>query len=139
MTINRRIVSWFESGHAADALVGAPPYFIPDSMYRDQHARLLVLRQLIGWAQTKGALDDAVKAFVEAIAQTVSNEDPSSAYDLAWCLILQSADEGLSLPVPAADISDQLDLADALSPDTMEAPGSERRLRVRRVFPGSIP
>jgi hypothetical protein len=44
--MNKKLFNRFDQGRILPSLIGLGSYLIPDDMYRDQHNRLLVVRQL---------------------------------------------------------------------------------------------
>jgi hypothetical protein len=51
--MNKKLFNRFDQGRILPSLIGLGSYLIPDDMYRDQHNRLLVVRQLSLWANTE--------------------------------------------------------------------------------------
>ncbi len=110
--MNTRVVRWFESGNATNALLGRGPYFVAETTYRDQHDRLLVLDQLLRWADPRDRLDTAGHAFMEALRTTVADSDITAAYDLVWSYLLVRKDHEVGLPLNRDDVIDLLDAVD---------------------------
>jgi hypothetical protein len=70
---NTRLWKLFDAGRAADSLRGSGSYFVADVTYRNEHDRILVIGQMLDWAQTRG-LPDAVLAAVSLVVEAAVEE-----------------------------------------------------------------
>ncbi len=64
--MNKKLFYRFDQGRVLPSLIGLGADFIPDDMYREQHNRLLVVRQLSIWANTKEKKIIATRGFLKS-------------------------------------------------------------------------
>lgn len=69
MIKNERMMKWFEDNKIRESLLGCGEYFIPDITFREQHDVLLVVGQLLEWAQC-GHMKEASSSFQYTIEQS---------------------------------------------------------------------
>lgn len=112
--MNEQLGHWFDSGHVTEALLGGEPYFIAETTFRDRHDRVLVVDQLLLWAADRDRLDEAARAFMNALRTAVGDGDVWAAYDLIWAYLLVRADHGTDLALNTDDVRRALDEADRL-------------------------
>jgi hypothetical protein len=111
--VNPRVAGWFEAGDISEALLGEGSFFIPDTTYRDQHDRLLVLDQLLRWGVGPRRELAAGEAFLDALARAVHRKDGWLAYDLVWCHLLAARESERQLPLDLDAVRRCLDEVDA--------------------------
>jgi hypothetical protein len=93
LTGNAKIRSWLGAGHIADAILGDGAFFIPDVDDSTAHDRLLVLGQLLDWADEQGQWEAAMRGVADALDRSLSRHEPADVLDIAISL-LTLADHG---------------------------------------------
>ena len=101
--MNQRIKFWFENGKVVEALCGDGDYFIPDHTYRDQHADLLVVGQLLEWA-AQGHAEQAAKGFEATVIKLFKEERFQAALGLLLCYGIIKKDSGKSLAIDESNL-----------------------------------
>lgn len=107
--MNQQICEWFESGHIADAILGAPPFFLGEVTYRESHDRVLVLDQLVLWAKDERRRREAVAGLRASLEATLLDDDSWAAYDIVWSYLLVADDRGFGLPIDFVELAGFLD------------------------------
>lgn len=93
MTGNAKIRSWFTAGQIAEAILGDGAFFIPDIDDSTAHDRLLVLGQLLDWADEEDHWEAAVRGIDDALNRSLKRHERADVLDIAICL-LTLADHG---------------------------------------------
>ena len=96
---NEKIQEWFELGQIVEALLGLNKFFIPDVTDRSAHDRILIVRQLLSWANTEKKKETATKGMENALNNVAGNNDVWSLLDiiLSYLLVTESNNEVLPL------------------------------------------
>lgn len=97
--VNPRIRSWLRSGLAVDALVGGQGFFIPGVMFSNEHDRILIVNQLLTWAEDENEFERAADAVEGAIERLLREGDIAGAVDIVWTYVLVVDDRGVALPL----------------------------------------
>jgi len=87
-TVDPRVWGWFDKGEIIPALRGHDDYFIPGPTWRERHDELLVLRQLVLWADDRDEWPIALRAVETALRLTIEAGDEPDALGLAWAAVL---------------------------------------------------
>jgi hypothetical protein len=101
--LNRKFQNWYSRGLIVHALSGEDAFFIPDPTYRDNHAYLLALRQLLYWAEG-GREVEAAKGFQEAIEALVRTDRLHEALLLLRSYHIVADGEEIGLPLHLPDV-----------------------------------
>jgi hypothetical protein len=96
---NNKIRSWFDSGDIAKALMGIDDYFVSDVTNRIEHNRILVVRQLLHWADTEAKQSEAAEAIEEAVRQVARKNDLVVMLDLILSFSLVTETDHKTLPI----------------------------------------
>jgi hypothetical protein len=92
----------FDGGLAVQALQGQGEFFIAGVTWRDQHDNLVVLRQLVLWADDRERWPTALDAVEASLRQAVEADDFQSVLGRAWAALLVGDDTHESLLSDAA-------------------------------------
>lgn len=79
---NEILFKWFDQGEIVSALLGNGNYFIPDHTYVENHDRLLVIKMLYLWADTRDKRKVVSRDFLNALDQLFKLEE-KEAFRLA--------------------------------------------------------
>jgi hypothetical protein len=97
--MNLKFQNWFDNGKIVEALCGRGEYFVPDATYREHHADLLAVRQLlIDWAAL-GHAEQAAKGFEMAVTKLLQEHDFESALGLILSYEIVKKSSGKNLLV----------------------------------------
>ncbi|WP_300672769.1 hypothetical protein [Desulfoluna sp.] len=107
-TINKQITKWFDKGNIKEAIIGEKPFFIPDVTYRDKHDRILVLRQLLLWADMNNNGFEVATIIQQTIVDLCSFDKICETLDIVWCFLLIKEDMQIRLPIDMRFIENEL-------------------------------
>ncbi|MCI0345960.1 MAG: hypothetical protein L0221_11040 [Chloroflexi bacterium] len=140
--MNSRIRHWLDSGHAVEALVGRPGYFVRDVDFVDEHDRVLVTDQLLTWAEDTNNVEGATRAVEGAIDELVRDVDLRGAFSTMWTYAVVAADRGATLPISPNVLASTIGQIRASSPEIVPAAildELEQRLGIAPRIPGNLP
>jgi hypothetical protein len=108
---NARIWDWFNHGKIADALRGQNEFFIPGVTYRENHDEILVIGQLIAWAQETDGLEKATSDFESTVSELLNEGQVEKALGLVWSYLIVSRDQRSSLSLDMDVLQSRLAMA----------------------------
>lgn len=123
-TRNTRLWRAFDDGHAVACLLGDGDWLIRDYTWGD-HDALLVVGQLVDWAEARDKAADAGSALREAVSRAAVR-DVAEAYQIVWTVIVIEDDGGQPVPVTGRDLA-------ALLPPIPATAGPETRGIAKRL------
>lgn len=104
---NDRIWKWFDSGDILNALIGSNKYFIPDVTYRDSHDLILILSQLILWADNTNNNEIAANELEKYIHTVINNDELEKALDIIRTYYIVASDMKALLPIDELGMLDK--------------------------------
>jgi len=130
--MNLQVRSWFDQDRIAEAILGGEPYFIGGHTWIGDHDRLLVLRELIAWADEERERERAAAGFGSALVTALADDDAWSVYDILWCYFIVSKSNPSALPLDFQEIGRWLDQLETRTlPDGDEIAGTRSLVRDR--------
>jgi len=131
---NLQIRSWFDQDRIAEAILGGEPYFIRAHSWLDSHDRLLVLHQLIDWADDEDKLKQAAAGFRSALVTALADDDAHAIYDilLTYFIVVKEARD--LLPLDFDEIGSWLDQL-----ETRTLPAGDEIASIRKDVRDRIP
>jgi hypothetical protein len=105
---NARIWDWFNHGKIADALRGQNEFFIPGVTYRENHDEILVIGQLIAWAQETGHAEKASSDFESTVSELLNQGQVEKAVGIVLSYLIVSKDQRGDLPIDMDRLQRQL-------------------------------
>jgi len=111
---NPQVLAWFESGHIADAVLGGEPYFLPSVTWYDEHAHIVILRELHSWAGNDSAKRAvAISGFRSALVTALVDDDANAVYRVLFAFFSVARELSDPLPIDAEEIGRWLDELEA--------------------------
>jgi hypothetical protein len=98
MNENPTIREWLEGGHMREALEGQGEYFLADPTYRQCHNVLLVVQEILDWAQDTRLVSECGREFTVAV-NAIAVANPVRALDTLLAYAIASRDVKTRLPV----------------------------------------
>lgn len=105
---NFKIFDFFNQGKIKEAIIGSKNYFVPDVTYREQHDRLLIIRQLCVWAQENRKIGEASLSIEAVIDELYSMGKIFEILDVIWCFLLVHEESCCALTVDMDKVQDKL-------------------------------
>jgi len=106
---NLQIRSWFDQDRIAEAILGGEPYFLHSLTWIGDHDRLLVLRQLIAWADDQQKRERAAAGLRAALVTALTDDDAWTVYDVLWSYFIVAKSNPGALPVDFKEIGRWVD------------------------------
>ncbi len=73
--MNTQIWGWFDAGDYSPPILGDGEFYIDDHTWRGNHARLLLMGELIDWARARGKENQARLGAMEAFSEAIARND----------------------------------------------------------------
>jgi hypothetical protein len=89
MASNQKLVRRFEAGMIAEAILGDGPMFIPDVDDPTAHDRILVIGELLDWAEEgERRRTEAQAGILEAVRRSIVRNEAADAAAITWSLLV---------------------------------------------------